>query len=68
MLQEAKEDDLMVQRAKREGRYKGRKEDTVLHSKISGLLIDSKSYVYIESLLKCSRHTIFKVKKRLPQG
>ncbi|EDQ00904.1 recombinase family protein [Shewanella benthica] len=54
-----------VQRAKREGKYKGRPEDKVLHQKIEGLLTDGKSYNYIVNLLGCSRHTISKVKKRL---
>ncbi len=54
-----------VQRARKEGKYKGRPIDTDLHSKIKDLLIDKKSYSYIERLLGCSRHTISKVSKQL---
>ena len=57
-----------VQRAKREGKYKGRPEDKALHQKIEGLLTDGKSYNYIVNLLGCSRHTISKAKKRLTQS
>ena len=54
-----------VQRAKLEGKYKGRPIDHDLHSKIEGLLRDKKSYSYIERLLGCSRHTISRVSKRI---
>jgi len=56
-----------VQRAKQEGKYRGRREDKVLHGKIESLLLDGKSYGEIEHLIGCSRHTISKVKKRLKQ-
>ncbi len=56
-----------VQRAKAEGKYKGRPIDKDLHSKIQGLLLDQKSYSYIERLLGCSRHTISKVSKQIKQ-
>ncbi|NGZ18656.1 recombinase family protein [Vibrio aestuarianus] len=54
-----------VQKAKALGKYRGRKENKELHHKIEGLLVDGKSYNYIESLIGCSRHTISKVSKRL---
>ncbi|KLU77285.1 resolvase [Aliivibrio fischeri] len=52
-----------VQRAKLEGKYKGRPINTKLHNKIEGLLRENKSYSQIENLLGCSRHTISKVSK-----
>lgn len=52
-----------VSRAKLLGKYKGRPEDLVLHKKIRSLLEVGKSYSQIQFLLKCSRHTISKVKK-----
>ncbi|MDW3643061.1 recombinase family protein, partial [Vibrio sp. 1291-1] len=54
-----------VQKAKAMGKYRGRKENKELHNKIEGLLVDGKSYNYIERLIGCSRHTISKVSKRL---
>ncbi|CAH1531713.1 Resolvase [Vibrio jasicida] len=54
-----------VQRAKQEGKYKGRPVDIKLHQKIEGLLQDGKSYSQIEALIGCSRHTISKVSKLL---
>ena len=57
-----------VQRAKREGKYKGRPVNVKLHQKIEGLLKEKKSYSQIEALLGCSRHTISKVSKSLKQS
>lgn len=54
-----------ILKAKAEKKYKGRREDAELHRKISGLLMDGKTYNAIVDLLGCSRHTISKVKKRL---
>lgn len=54
-----------IQRAKQENRYKGRPDDLKLQSKIEGLLRDGKSYNYIVDILKCSKTTISKVKKRM---
>ncbi|SKB44649.1 recombinase family protein [Maribacter arcticus] len=54
-----------VQKAKQQGKYKGRPENIELQNKIEGLLRDSKSYNYIQNLLGCSRHTISKVNKRI---
>lgn len=57
-----------VQRAKQEGKYKGRPVNIKLHQKIEGLLREGKSYSQIESLIGCSRHTISKVSKLLKTG
>jgi Site-specific recombinases, DNA invertase Pin homologs len=53
-----------VLKAKAQGKYKGRPEDTELHKKIQSLLDVGKSYSQIQHLLGCSRHTISKVKRR----
>ena len=53
-----------VQKAKCQGKYKGRPEDVELQKKIKSLLDVGKSYSQIQHLLGCSRHTISKVKKR----
>lgn len=53
-----------IQKAKIEGKYKGRPENKELQSKIESLLNDGKSYSYIQNMLGCSRHTISKVSKR----
>lgn len=52
-----------VQRAKKEGKYKGRPINVKLHQKIEGLLREGKSYSQIETLVGCSRHTISKMSK-----
>jgi DNA invertase Pin-like site-specific DNA recombinase len=54
-----------VQRAKLEGKYKGRPVNKKLHANIAGLLQENKSYSQIQKLLGCSRHTISKVSKSL---
>jgi DNA invertase Pin-like site-specific DNA recombinase len=54
-----------VQRAKAEGKYKGRPEDKVLHTKIEKQLSLGQSWNDIQELLECSRHTISKVKKKM---
>lgn len=54
-----------VQRAKKEGKYKGRKENKKLHCQIEGLLSMGKSYEDIVETLNCSKSTIAKIKKRL---
>lgn len=56
-----------VQKAKQEGKYKGRPQNVELQLKIEGLLKDDKSYNYIQNILGCSRHTISKVNKRIKQ-
>ncbi|AZQ65610.1 resolvase (plasmid) [Flammeovirga pectinis] len=53
-----------VQKAKAEGKYKGRPENLELQAKIKELLADGKSYSQIQNLLGCSRHTISKVRKK----
>ena len=52
-----------IEKAKKEGKYKGRPIDQDLHNKISLMLNVNKSYNYIQKMLGCSRHTISKVKK-----
>lgn len=54
-----------VQKAKKEGKYRGRPINEKLHRDIEGLLRDGKSYAYIRDLLGCSEHTISKVKKKI---
>lgn len=53
-----------IAKAKSEGKYKGRPINKKLHENITRLLVDGKSYGYIENMLGCSRHTISKVVKR----
>lgn len=53
-----------VQKAKKEGKYRGRPINEKLHSDIAGLLSEGKSYAYIRDLLGCSEHTISKIKKK----
>lgn len=54
-----------VNKAKADGKYRGRPINEKLHNDIEGLLRDGKSYVYIRDLLRCSEHTISKVKKKM---
>ena len=54
-----------VQKAKSEGKYRGRQTNPTLHSQIEGLLVTGKSYSYIVKALGCSKSTIAKVKKIL---
>ncbi len=54
-----------VQKAKVQGKYKGRPVDMELHNKIRSLLDVGKSYSQIQHILNCSRHTISKVKKNM---
>jgi DNA invertase Pin-like site-specific DNA recombinase len=54
-----------IAKAKSEGRYRGRPIDLELQKKIEGMLLDNKSYDYIQHILGCSRSTISKVSKRL---
>ena len=54
-----------VQRAKGEGKYKGRPVDTEKHDKIKELLKAGISWNQVEKLADCSRPTINKVKKQL---
>ncbi|WP_438863093.1 recombinase family protein [Neptunicella sp.] len=56
-----------IVKAKLEGRYPGRPSDIELQQKIEGMLLDKKSYDYIQHILGCSRSTISKVSKRLKQ-
>jgi len=56
-----------IVKAKSEGRYPGRPSDVELQLKVEGLLVDKKSYDYIQHILGCSRSTISKVSKKLKQ-
>ena len=56
-----------ITKAKVEGRYPGRPHDLELHQKIEGMLLEEKSYDYIQHILSCSRTTISKVSKKLKQ-
>lgn len=53
-----------INKAKREGRYRGRPENTTLHDNILRFLNDGESYNTIQKQLKCSRATIAKVSKQ----
>lgn len=52
-----------IEKARREGRYKGRQPNDKLHENIEALLRDKKSYSQIVKILSCSRSTIAAVKK-----
>jgi DNA invertase Pin-like site-specific DNA recombinase len=54
-----------IVKAKSEGRYLGRPNNIELQLKIEGMLVDHKSYDYIQHILGCSRSTIAKVSKKL---
>jgi DNA invertase Pin-like site-specific DNA recombinase len=50
-----------IVKAKKSGKYKGRKVNHGLHENISALLKTGKSYNAIVELLKCSKSTISKI-------
>ncbi len=52
-----------IEKAKKLGKYQGRKPDEQLRSNISLLLDEGKSWSQIQGLLGCSRSTIAKVRK-----
>jgi DNA invertase Pin-like site-specific DNA recombinase len=52
-----------IEKAKKQGLYRGRRENTKLHKNIRLLLSEGKSYNSIISLLGCSRGTIAKISK-----
>lgn len=54
-----------IEKAKAEGKYKGRPMNTVLHDKIKTMLEVGVSWSKIQSTLSCSRSTIQKVNKQL---
>jgi len=56
-----------IAKAKEQGLYKGRRENTELLNKIEILLLENKSYSMIIHLLTCSRGTIAKVARRLKE-
>jgi DNA invertase Pin-like site-specific DNA recombinase len=53
-----------IEKARKEGKYKGRQINRKLHQNIEALLRDRKSYSEIVDILGCSRSTIATVKKR----
>lgn len=54
-----------IVKAKKQGLYKGRRENKELHTKIEMLLEEGKSYTMIMSLLGCSRGVIAKVSSNM---
>lgn len=52
-----------IDKAKKQGKYLGRKPDKALRNNIDLLLDERKSWTQIQALLKCSRSTIAKVSK-----
>lgn len=54
-----------IQKAKENGKYKGRPDDIELQDKIAELLGDEKTYNQIQHYLGCSRATIAKVSKKI---
>jgi DNA invertase Pin-like site-specific DNA recombinase len=52
-------------KARIEGRYKGRPEDTERNSGIASLLVEGRSWSFIQDMTGCSRATVAKVAKRL---
>ena len=52
-------------KAKAEGRYRGRKEDTKRNAGIATMLADGKSWNAIQDITGCSRATISKIAKRV---
>ena len=56
-----------IEKARKEGKYKGRQINRKLHQNIEALLRDRKSYSEIVDILGCSRSTIATVKKRTVQ-
>lgn len=53
-----------IEKARTEGKYRGRQVNEKLHRNIEALLRDRKSYSEIVEMLSCSRSTIAAVKKR----
>lgn len=51
-------------KAKAEGRYKGRPEDTERNAKIAAMIVAKQSWNTIQSFTGCSRATIAKIAKR----
>ena len=52
-----------IEKAKKLGKYSGRKPDLQLREHVAQLLDEGKSWSQIQNFLKCSRSTIAKVKK-----
>lgn len=56
-----------IEKARKDGKYRGRQVNEKLHRNIEALLRDKKSYSEIVDILGCSRSTISTVKKRTLQ-
>jgi DNA invertase Pin-like site-specific DNA recombinase len=52
-------------KAKAEGKYKGRPEDTERNAGIASLLAEGRSWSFIQDMTGCSRATVAKVAKRV---
>jgi DNA invertase Pin-like site-specific DNA recombinase len=53
-------------KAKLEGKYKGRREDTERNDGIAAMLASKASWTTIQNATGCSRATVAKIAKRLP--
>lgn len=56
-----------IEKARIEGKYRGRQINEKLHRNIAALLRDRKSYSALVDILGCSRSTVAAVKKRTGQ-
>lgn len=57
-----------IEKAKKLGKYQGRKPDEQLRTNIEVLLSEGKSWSQVQTLLNCSRSTIAKVSKILKEA
>ncbi|MDV2858277.1 recombinase family protein [Oceanimonas sp. CAM02] len=57
-----------INKAKAEGRYRGRPVDERLHASVRELLMDGKSYSKIMEIMKCSRATVARVARDVKQS
>jgi DNA invertase Pin-like site-specific DNA recombinase len=57
-----------IAKALSEGAYKGRREDVERNAGILRMLKDGQSYSAIQAVTGCSRATVAKIAKRIPQG
>ena len=55
-------------KAKLDGKYKGRPEDTERNAGIASLLAEGRSWSFIQDMTGCSRATVAKVAKRAAAG
>ena len=52
-------------KAKADGKYKGRPEDTERNAGIASMLAEGRSWSFIQDMTRCSRATVAKVAKRV---